>query len=159
MKLQKLLFYAYAWYVAQTGKILFEEDFEAWPWGPVVIVKSIYYQTADCGRKPVNKRMMRLISVGPGPTNVRFETPQLQDAGLKSYVRSLWDSHKAFSGIQLSNATHAPGEPWTIIKEFYGSLDNKPTIPTDLIETVFKNKMAATSRGTNTAATATNSTV
>jgi hypothetical protein len=28
--------------------------------------------------------------------------------------------------IQLSNATHAPGEPWTLVKQAYPNLDHKP---------------------------------
>jgi hypothetical protein len=35
MKLQKLVYYAYAWWLAYTGQQLFPEDVEAWPWGPV----------------------------------------------------------------------------------------------------------------------------
>ena len=36
LKLQKLLFYAHAWHLAIKKAPLFDEDFEAWPWGPVV---------------------------------------------------------------------------------------------------------------------------
>lgn len=36
LKLQKLLYYAQAWFLALYGKELFSEDFEAWVHGPVL---------------------------------------------------------------------------------------------------------------------------
>ncbi|MDA0665038.1 MAG: DUF4065 domain-containing protein [Proteobacteria bacterium] len=42
LKLQKLLFYANAWYLALHDDSLFDEDIEAWPWGPVV--RNIYIE-------------------------------------------------------------------------------------------------------------------
>ena len=36
LKLQKLVYYAQAWYLAIYGEQLFEEDFEAWIHGPVI---------------------------------------------------------------------------------------------------------------------------
>lgn len=36
MKIQKLVYFAQAWHLAWTGRPLFEDDFEAWPNGPVV---------------------------------------------------------------------------------------------------------------------------
>jgi uncharacterized phage-associated protein len=144
MKLQKLLFYAHAWHLATQNRPLFEEDFEAWAWGPVV--RDVYFQTREFGREPITKRISRL-TVAPGDTrflNAKFETPILGegDVGVRTFIRSVWESHKPFSGVQLSNSTHAPGEPWTIIKEKYGTLDGKPTIPNDLIAEVFKKKIA-----------------
>ena len=137
MKLQKLLFYAHAWRLALSGKPLFEEDFEAWPWGPVV--RDVYSQTARFGRGPVTTRLTRMGKISDG----RFGliTPRVEDADTRTFVRSVWDVHKQFTGIQLSNATHARGEPWTIIKESYPSLDSKPTIPNDLIKDVFQRKL------------------
>lgn len=37
LKLQKLLYYAQAWYLAQYDKSLFTEDFQAWIHGPVLL--------------------------------------------------------------------------------------------------------------------------
>jgi uncharacterized phage-associated protein len=138
MKLQKLLFYAHAWHLAMAGRRpLFEDDFEAWPWGPVV--RDVYTQTVGYGRGAVENPLSEFGSVGDG---FSFVTPNGVSDELKPFVQSVWDIHKRFTGIQLSNATHAPGEPWTIIKEQYGSLDSKPKIPNDLIASVFEQKLA-----------------
>ncbi len=40
MKLHKLLYYAAGWHLGFTGEPLFDEDIEAWQYGPVV--PSIY---------------------------------------------------------------------------------------------------------------------
>jgi uncharacterized phage-associated protein len=126
MKLQKLLFYSHAWHLALLGRPLFEEDFEAWPWGPVV--RDIYFQTRHLGRGPVTRRITRLtLGHGQSVLNATFETPTVEDGSLKMFLDAVWEAHKRYSGVQLSNATHAPGEPWTIVKEKYGDLEQKPT--------------------------------
>jgi len=54
-----------------------------------------------------------------------------------------WIVSPAISETQLSNATHAIGEPWWIVKQQYGTLDAKPLIPNSLIYDVFRAKLAA----------------
>ncbi len=51
MKLQKLMYYAYGHTLACTNSELFEEEIEAWQFGPVV--RSVYDQYADFGRSPI----------------------------------------------------------------------------------------------------------
>jgi uncharacterized phage-associated protein len=150
MKLQKLLFYAHGWYLALCDKPLFEEDFEAWPWGPVV--RDIYTQTNKFGRFPVSEKLNEIRRIGEGPLDFKMVAPDgVEGEELKAFVHAIWDSHKALSGIQLSNSTHAPGEPWTIIKEQHGTLDNKPLIPNEVIAAVFKKKLADVRNSPNSA--------
>ena len=138
MKLQKLLFYAHATYLANCLIPLFEEDFEAWPWGPVV--RDIYFQTRDYGRGPVTAKVSEIKKTDKG--DFGFVTPEGVPPELKSFVKAIWNAMKKYTGIQLSNATHAPGEPWTIMREQYnGDLSFKPTIPNQLIMEVFKKKI------------------
>jgi len=140
MKLQKLLFYAHAWYLALYDRPLFEEAFEAWPWGPVI--RDIYSQTRDFGRGPVSAKMQKIILENADDLlSARFESPDVDDNELKAFLDVVWNIHKSYTGIQLSNATHGPNEPWTIMKTTYGSLESKPTIPNELIADVFKKKL------------------
>ncbi|PYE88051.1 Panacea domain-containing protein [Phyllobacterium leguminum] len=142
MKLQKLVFYAHAWWLAHTGSPLFGDDVEAWPWGPVV--GDVYGSFKEFGREPIRGKKARiLVKTGDGPFNVRFEIPEPPDNDVLAFLRNVWETHKGMTGIQLSNSTHAPGEPWTIVKENYGSLDAKPRIPNTLIRDVFRNKLRA----------------
>lgn len=142
MKMQKLLFYGQAWRLAIAGEPLFVEEIYAWPWGPVV--PNIYGMFRDFGRRPiVGKRATEMVRVGPGALNFHIGTPTLPDGDAQNFVQDIWNVHKPLSGVQLSNATHANGEPWTLVKDQYGDLDSKPLIPNDLIKAVFKNKLPA----------------
>ena len=131
MKLQKLLFYAHAWHLALNDQPLFDEDFEAWPWGPVV--RDVYLQTRKFGSSAVNEPLKRLSADG-------YIAPPEPDGDTREFLRRVWTTHRQFSGVQLSNSTHAEGEPWTIVKEMIG-LRGKPTIPNDLIQEVFRKKL------------------
>lgn len=135
MKLQKLLFYAHAWHLAFGRGPLFENDIEAWPWGPVV--RDVYVQTREYGRGPVTSKLWEF-----GKQDGEFDVivPDGVPHDVKPFVRSVWDTLKGFTGIQLSNSTHAPGEPWSIVAEKVGT-ESKPSIPNDLIEEVFRRKL------------------
>lgn len=138
MKLQKLLFYAHAWHLALKDAPLFDEDFEAWPWGPVV--RDVYFQTKDYGRSPVTRQLTEIRRTGPNPLDFTFVPTRVTDDKVRDFIRQVWDVHKLYTGIRLSNATHAPGEPWTIIRDHYGHLDHKPVIPNHIIQDIFKRK-------------------
>jgi uncharacterized phage-associated protein len=144
MKLQKLVFYAHAWHLAIKDTPLFDDDVEAWPWGPVI--RNIYVDFHHFGRNPiVGKKATRIVKTqGNGNLNFAFETPEITDTAVKQFLKDVWNVHKKFTGVQLSNATHAPGEPWTIVKENYGSLSAKPKIENELIRDIFKAKRSAT---------------
>ncbi|MFH1766832.1 MAG: type II toxin-antitoxin system antitoxin SocA domain-containing protein [Patescibacteria group bacterium] len=51
LKLQKMLYYAQAWHLANFSKPLFEEDFEAWVHGPVL--PSLYQKYKVFGYAPI----------------------------------------------------------------------------------------------------------
>jgi uncharacterized phage-associated protein len=137
MKLQKLIFYAHAWSLAFDKGPLFENDFEAWAWGPVV--RDVYVQTRAYGRGSITSRLTELkVIEGDGVT---VSSPDgVASAELSGFIKSVWDALKTYTGVQLSNSTHGPGEPWTIVNDALGT-DGKPVIPNDLIKSVFKRKL------------------
>lgn len=141
MKLYKLVYYAQAWWLAQKNIPLFEEDVYAWPWGPVV--KELYGDFKSAGRSPITtQRATHLINTGTGFLNFRMAEPDKPSEDVMNFLKEIWEVHKPYTGIALSNATHAPGEPWTIVKEVNGGdLSDKPLIPVDLIRDVFKAKI------------------
>jgi uncharacterized phage-associated protein len=47
LKLQKLLYYAQAWYLGEFGTPLFDDKLQAWMSGPVI--PSIFWRFAECG--------------------------------------------------------------------------------------------------------------
>lgn len=133
MKLQKLVYYAQAWHLAFFGRALFEEDIEAWPHGPVV--RDLYIQFKKFGRDPITRLGTRL-EFRDG--RVAIVTPK-HNGSLDDFLGAVWDAYKEYSGVRLSNATHAPGEPWELVSRHY-NLEEKPTIPIHLIKAVFDKK-------------------
>jgi uncharacterized phage-associated protein len=53
LKMQKLVYYAYAWVPVSDGKRLFNEAIEAWTNGPVVL--SLYQNLKDYGSAPIGQ--------------------------------------------------------------------------------------------------------
>ena len=51
MKLQKMLYYQQGFHLAYFGTPLFDEDIEAWMYGPVV--PSVYSHYKNCGRQGI----------------------------------------------------------------------------------------------------------
>ena len=140
LKLQKLIYYAHAWYLAITDHPLIEEKIEAWSWGPVV--RDIYFEFQAFGRQPIQgKRATHLRFNSEDLLDFTFDEAKVDDADKKRLIRRVWELHKDYSGIQLSNSTHGAREPWSIIKQKYGSLDSKPAIPNELIKATFRAKI------------------
>jgi uncharacterized phage-associated protein len=148
LKLQKLLYYAHAWHLAIRDLPLFSEDIEAWRWGPVV--RNIYYEFQGFRRRAIDKEATELLRTGESVVDYEFLVPRITNHATKEFVRSVWNVHKGYTGIQLTNATHGSGEPWTIVKEKYGTLDHKPTIPNDLISDIFKKKIEVRAQNNST---------
>ncbi|MCY4305991.1 MAG: DUF4065 domain-containing protein [Aestuariivita sp.] len=138
LKLQKLVYYAQAWYLANFNKPLFSEDIEAWPHGPVV--RDLYLQFMNFGRNQITTLGTRLEKRENGYVTV---TPE-HDGSLDYFLDVIWDRYKRCSGVQLSNATHKEGEPWEIVSCFY-DLEEKPTIPIEIIRSVFSGKISRSS--------------
>lgn len=136
LKLHKLLYYAQAWHLAYFRTPLFPEDIEAWPHGPVV--RDIQIEFKDYGDKPITELGTRLEEIGEGEYSV--VTPR-HEGSRAEFLDAVWNAYKEYSGVRLSNATHAEGEPWEIVSRHY-DLADKPTISTDVIESVFRNRVA-----------------
>jgi len=137
MKIQKLVFYAHAWYLAINDKPLFEEDVQAWTWGPVV--PDVYLAFKHCKRSPIGS--LRAKEFIPSDKGGFLGQPPSPSEDIQTFLRAVWETHKSLTGVQLSNATHNEGEPWTIVKNTYPTLDDKPRIPNELIQNVFKSKI------------------
>ena len=140
MKLYKLVYYAQAWWLASNDEPLFEEDLEAWPWGPVV--RELYPTFKSAGSGAItNQRAAQVVKTGSGLFTYRRQVAPPPPQAVMDFLKQIWEIHKKFTGVALSNATHQPGEPWTIVKDLYGSLEKKPLIPVELIKDVFRSKL------------------
>lgn len=94
MKLQKMLYYEQGFHLAYFGTPLFDEDVEAWMYGPVVPV--VYEQYEHYGRKGIE----------PEEDNFDFT-----DKTEKSLFNEVFRVYNAYSAYGLANMTHNE-KPW-----------------------------------------------
>lgn len=99
LKLQKLLYYAQAWHLANYDKPLFDEDMQAWAHGPVV--PSVWHSYKDRGWHQLDPEM-----------------PPVLASGIKDYLEIVFDRYGGFTAKKLEEITHAEA-PW---KEARGQL-------------------------------------
>ncbi len=123
LKLQKLLYYAQAWHMVNfDGKKLFDDDIQAWQFGPVI--KSIYDNFRDFGRNPI------ILS---DEDCEDYSLTEIQ----KTYITEFCEEFLRYSATELVGMTHNE-EPW---KKAY-ELGNNTIIDTNLMFNFYK-KMAS----------------
>jgi uncharacterized phage-associated protein len=143
LKLQKLVYYAYAWWAGNFDSYLFGDEIEAWPHGPVV--RELYVEFHDAGRLPI-KRLAQDYDYISHEGSI----PKVSEEAAEN-LEGIWQGYKKLSGIQLSNMTHMEGEPWSEVGKAQ-DLSLKPRIPPELIREIYTKKVASISEPEPTAA-------
>lgn len=98
LRINKLLYFAQGWSLARLGHPLFDDDIEAWTYGPVVPV--IYERLKTSGRDKIKGLMNEDYAEHFTPEEQRL----LIDV-LHAYDR--------YSTSGLVELTHLPGSPWS----------------------------------------------
>lgn len=112
MKLLKLTYFAFAWYYALYKEKLFEEDIEAWGYGPVI--PSIYHEFKRFGKNSINTYASELnLSSG----EVYHPIIDEKDEKAILIINAVWNRYKDKSGEALSNITHQENSPWSMVYE------------------------------------------
>jgi uncharacterized phage-associated protein len=93
LKLQKLLYYSQAWYLALHGKRLFPDDFEAWIRGPAQ--PGVY---------------AKYKQYGSGPVDVSTPAPPVPPS-IKKHIREVFEVYGGFSAYDLERLS-CEEEPW-----------------------------------------------
>lgn len=96
LKLQKLVYYAQAWYLAIYGQPLFDEDFEAWIHGPTI--PSLYQKYRQFHQLPIVQEIDREQLAQKLGNTIKF----LQDVA---------EEYFACDAYELERMTHIE-EPW-----------------------------------------------
>lgn len=133
MKLIKLVYIAYGWYLALKGERLFDEPIQAWQHGPVV--PSVYHEFKHYGGDSITERAA-FYDLDTG----EFIYPEVDpaDEETREVLSKVWAAYKNFSAWTLRNKTHEPGTPWTLT--YHQGVRNK-VITDDLIESHFAHKI------------------
>lgn len=99
-KVQKLCYYAQAWYCAlYDGTPLFEDEIQAWVHGPVIA--SLYPDFAEYKWEDIPKR--------------KFDSSKFSEKTLK-ILESVYNTYGELTGDQLESLTHSE-DPWIITRE------------------------------------------
>lgn len=119
LKLQKVLYFVQAYYLAKLGKPLFSDNLKAWKYGPVV--PSVYRKYKDSGSNPI----------------ISEEDKSSLSEEDKKIVQKIWSTFGGYSASKLVDITHAH-TPWKeankkpsqiisnkALKEYYTPLLNK----------------------------------
>ncbi|MDY5834179.1 MAG: DUF4065 domain-containing protein [Corynebacterium glucuronolyticum] len=103
MKLQKILYFVASEYQKATKRLLLEEPFSTWAYGPVV------YSVYDEFRSFSKDNIKRYARDARGDVFVIDET---QDIELKVALDRVWDKTKDMGAVKLSEITHLQNSAW-----------------------------------------------
>jgi len=100
MKLLKLTYISYAWYMLFTGKKLFQEDIQAWRYGPVI--PSLYHEFKRFGNSYID------CLATSGYIQKQVTTPIVSDDDIDAtkIISAVWAFYKDRTAEELSDMTH-----------------------------------------------------
>jgi uncharacterized phage-associated protein len=111
LALQKLLYFAHAHFLIETGTPLVQGAFEAWTNGPVH--PAIYQSFKAAGREPIRIRATRRnIMTG----EIRPLVPPCHP-DVRRHIRKVLDAYGHLSPGLLVAISHAPRGPWATIRD------------------------------------------
>ena len=133
LKLMKISYFAYGWVLATLHKKLFEEEIEAWRFGPVI--PSLYHEFKHYKYNAINA-----FSTSFDFENGKETIPQIDKSDKSSVIlEKVWDIYKHLSAESLVNKTHEKDTPWA---KYYTPGEYGTVIPDDIIKSYFKQKIS-----------------
>ena len=105
LKLMKLIYLAYGWYIVFTHKKLFEEPIQAWKHGPVI--ESIYHEFKHFRKNVIDINSI-IFDLDTGNTII----PRIDDHETIRILEKVWIGYKDFTAISLVNREHRNGTAW-----------------------------------------------
>lgn len=132
LKLLKLCYIAQGFSLAILDRPIFDNDIEAWKYGPVV--PALYHEFKHLGSKKIDKKSQ--YSYLDDSFDIKSETPTLDDNDDKKIIQIVWRLYGEYSAGDLVDMTHQEGTPWfytyvprankvipnKLIKEYYTTL-------------------------------------
>ncbi len=123
LKMQKLVYYAYAWYFAYTSKKLFYEQIEAWANGPVM--PTLYQSLKVYGSAPIPAAYLGFNDEAGAS---RFVATI--EGGQKNILDEVYDKYMTLTAFELVVLTHKE-RPWAEARKGLESTTNSDKPITD----------------------------
>lgn len=139
MKIIKLTYIAYGWYGALFDKkMLFEEDVQAWKYGPVI--PSLYHNLKHFRNNGVDELIVT-IDLDSGEDGYKISEPLPKGQEKMEFLEKIWETYAGFTAVQLSWLTHQEGTPWEVAWNKLGGKDKEGfVIPFSLIAKYYLRK-------------------
>lgn len=114
LKLQKLLYYAYAEFLLRTQKKLFNEQIVAFAYGPVV--EEVFHKFRKHGSTPIDFKedesfYLQAAQSTFTPSFVRMLSTEDGITAIECIIEVV-NKYKKFTALQLVDKTHIEGGPW-----------------------------------------------
>ena len=136
MKIQKLIYLAHGYYLAENDEPHVNEVFEAWRFGPVL--NSLYHQCKYFDERGITKYLDdNDWDVG----TLRTPAPVPQDEAAVELIAYIWQEFGDSSPMSLSRWTHEKGGPWDTVTKGGNQILLHQDVPNDLIKEYFKCQM------------------
>lgn len=116
LKLMKMVYFSYAWYLYLSDKNLFKEDIQAWKHGPVI--PSLYHEFKHFGLYgDIRGTYATYIDLTqedtPIPQNPIVNIDELEsNSNLNAAVCGVWYYYKNRNGDELEQISHQEGSVW-----------------------------------------------
>ena len=117
LKLQKILYFAQVEFLKSHDVALFQENIQAWQYGPVV--REVYDWLSQCGGYVITEFDVALEDT----SNIASE--------IIDFLNMIWDKYSRYSAWGLVEKTHEPNSVWNRV--YLNGRGNKNTIPISLL--------------------------
>lgn len=135
MKLQKLVYLAHGFYLANYEKPLIVEPVQAWKFGPVV--PTLYRELREFGSTSISHQVSR-SEQGFWDEEVLAPSVPSADTLDHAIIDGVWENYKHLSAVELSQITHEPDTPWSRVTENGQHQPSNMTIKNDIIQECFQ---------------------
>lgn len=147
LKLIKMVYIAYGWNLAVFNTKLFDEEIEAWQYGPVI--PSLYHEFKHWGRDCIEGRAELVDFFETDNFGLEFdrEEPRIDrsDADTRLVLERVWATYKDISAGQLVSKTHEADSPW---RKVYQAGKKGVTLEDETIREHFEAKIRSYLAGT-----------
>lgn len=106
LALQKIIYFCHVWSLIEFRQPLIKQDFEAWPFGPVL--QHLYREFKDFDKQPIDRRAMRIDRKTGKSVIANYEF----DLGLTELLSRVIDFYSQMRAGDLVEISHVIGGPW-----------------------------------------------